>query len=149
MTRKITKIMREIYNYIYTYVCAYCFFGMFWLPPKGETHGTPQSLVSMVKHEYQIEKRERESERERERESAGSRNILVGHTQVSRSLDTCLQLFGSIDDRPVGLQDGVGHILFVSRLFISFIEVPSCLRGFLMFLPGIVSRSSELQKQTR
>lgn len=65
---------------------------------------------------------------------------------MSRSLDTCLPLFGSIDDRPVGLQDGVGHIVFVSRLFISFIEVPSCLRGF---LPGIVSRSSELQKQTR
>ena len=121
-------------------MCVLFFFGMSWLPPKGETHGKPQSLVSMVKHEYQIEKRDRE------RESAGSRNILVGHTQVSRSLDTCLPLFGSIDDRPVGLQDGVGHIVFVSRLFISFIEVPSCLRGF---LPGIVSRSSELQKQTR
>ena len=63
---------------------------MFWLPPKVETHGKPQSLVSMVKHEYQIEKRDRE------RESAGSRNILVGHTQVSRRLDTCLHLFGSI-----------------------------------------------------
>ena len=36
--------------------------------------------------------------------------------------------------------------LFVSRLFISFIELPLCSRGS---LPGTVSRSSELQKQTR
>ena len=50
---------------IYTRMCVrIVFFGMFWLPPKVETHGKPQSLVSMVKHEYQIEKRDRERERE-------------------------------------------------------------------------------------